>query len=180
MARGTLPVPPVTLVRNNASMSVFTAVLPVATLILGAVLAELAEARRYRRNRADDQADALRRQRGEAYQVFIRDVHTTTHLIGRSSPGCPQPLDGPAELAHAAADSEVSRDLYQLEIFANEGTLAAARCLRDAVMDFRAAVLDGAHYMDDAYQAALGHYQRARRAFLDEARTELLSGTAGA
>ena len=104
----------------------------------------------------------------------MKDVHTTAHIIGRTTPGCPQPLGNAVE-AQAAVDRDVARDLYELELFASTETLTAARQLRKSLMEFREAVISNVRYMDPTYQAALGRYQQSRSVFLVTARSELLS-----
>ena len=74
----------------------FTAVLPVATLVLGAGLTFLVQEYSRRHAHAEDRSDALRSQRASAYQVFIRDGHEAAHLMGRTSEGCTEPLSGVA------------------------------------------------------------------------------------
>jgi len=155
-------------------VAAFNAVLPVLSLLLGVALSYLAEGRRYRRARIDHATDSLRAQRSEAYRTFMKDVHTTAHIIGRTTPGCPQPLGNAAE-AQAAVDRDVTRDLYELELFASTATLAAARELRQSLMEFREAVISNVVYMDDAYRAALEPFRQARSVFLATARGELLS-----
>ncbi|WP_457189272.1 hypothetical protein [Nocardioides sp. P5_E3] len=71
-------------------------------------------------------------------------------------------------------DSEVSRDLYELELFAGEVALEAARVVRAKLAEFREVVMRGTRYMSDEYRQALGEYQTARAALLSAARAEIL------
>ena len=153
----------------------WTAVLPVLTLIVGWGLSFGGERIRYRAQRRDQSGDALLTQRGEAYRAFIRDAHTAAHMTGRAASGCPTPLTTDREQALASVDREVARDLYEMELFADESTLEAARLLRRELTAFREVVLAGAEYMADDYHAALGAYQVARTSFLAKARTELVT-----
>jgi hypothetical protein len=151
-----------------------SSILPVLTLLLGWALSYWAERSRYRTQRRDSTTEALRSQRGEAYRKFIRDAHSSAHMTGRASSGCPFPIAGDRELALSSVDREVAGDLYELELFANEPTLEAARLVRQELTEFREVVLLGAEYMSEDYRSALGSYQRARSAFLATARRELV------
>lgn len=104
----------------------------------------------------------------------MRAAHSSAHLTGRASVGCPDPLTGDRELALSSVDREVAADLYELELFANELTLEAARQVRSELAAFREVVRSGAEYMGDEYRLALGSYQHARTKFLSVAREELL------
>ncbi|MDO9439932.1 MAG: hypothetical protein Q7T73_03485 [Beijerinckiaceae bacterium] len=95
-------------------------------------------------------------------------------MTGRASVGCPFPLLVDRELALSSVDREVAGDLYELELFANETTLLAARLVRKELTEFREIVLAGATYMDSPYRLALGAYQSARTAFLAAARSEIV------
>jgi hypothetical protein len=146
-----------------------TWLLPLLTAVIGFGLSQFG----YVRSRKDRLRDALLEQRGAAYRAFMKDVHLTTHLIGRATKGCPQPLDDSIE-AFAAVDRDVARGLYELEVLAGEKALDAARDVRGAVRMLRETVQQGAEYKDEKYLEALHIYRGARERFLHEARKELL------
>lgn len=157
-------------------MSTLNVILPVVTLLIGSGLSHLIEAQRYRRSRLDQTSDALLGQRAEAYRRFIRSAHITAHLLGRAAVDSEAPLTtDDARDVYARVDSEVSRDLYELEVFADERVLAAAQAVRNTLVEFRLSVRQGAVYMSDEYRQALSKYQQARRAFLDHAREAVLA-----
>jgi hypothetical protein len=147
-------------------------VLPIITLVAGAALTYAAESRREAQRRRDARIDALRTERATAYRQFMRDAHLAAHLAGRSAPGVPVPIGNAAE-ALARVDSDVARDLYELELFADDDVLAAAREVRNTLTVFRDSVMDGAEYMGERYREKLGSYQGARTMYLRVARQAL-------
>lgn len=153
------------------------AILPVLSLLLGAGLSYWAERRRYKTTREDSATDALRSQRGAAYRQFISDAHGAAHLLGRAAAGSTVPLVDDKVGALARVDSDVARDLYELEIFAGEDVLDAAREVRARLIQFREVIMDGALYYDETYLASLRKYQAARSAFLTAARAELVDSS---
>jgi len=154
----------------------FDAVFPVLTLVAGAVLTYVAETVRYRRSRRDQLSDALVQQRAAAYRQFLLSAHAAAHLLGRAAGGSETPLTAvEAPDVHARVDSDVSRDLLELEVIATPQVLEAARQVRARLRDFRAVVAGGSAYMSEEYRAALGQYQLARTGFVEQARREVLT-----
>jgi hypothetical protein len=144
-----------------------------ASALAGSAITLWAEARRQRHAHADLIADSLRTRRVDAYQEFIREAHLAAHLIGRTAPGCPQPLDDSPEIL-ARVDSEVARRLYEIELFAEEQPLLAARAVRIALLEFRRVVETRAVYMEQSYREALAVYQKARSEYLAAVRAAVL------
>lgn len=151
-----------------------------ASLMIGALLTYASEEIRRSRARRDARQDALRSQRAEAYKGFVMTTHRSAHMIGRAARNSDVPLGPDQSVADvfATVDAEVGKALLELEIIAEERTLAAARSLRDALRDLRRAVEGGAVYMEADYQPPLRAYQARRAEFLTAARREILGGGA--
>lgn len=155
-------------------MSWFTAVLPVITLILGAVGTFLADTVRYRRTRRDLLADTLRTERSGVYLAFVEACHEAAHKLGRMAVGCPEPLErDPA--AYWLIDSDVTRRLRNLQIVGGEDVVGSAAAMRAALFEFRKAVEAGVEYDGDDYRTAYRPVVLARDAFIEASRAELAS-----
>lgn len=155
-------------------MDWLTALIGAISVLAGSALTMVFEQRRQRVQRAEDRVTALRNSRLDAYRDYLREVHSAAHNIGRTSVGCPHPLNRDPSVT-VKVDSEVARRLYELELFAGSEVLVRARDVRSALYGFREAVERDVEYMSEGYQKALGEYQQARTSLIKAVREEFLA-----
>lgn len=146
--------------------------LPVATLIIGAVLSFVADSIRNARERRQRERDGLRVRQAEAAAAFLDEAYKAAHRLGRMAPGCPSPLAFDDD-AYWVVESEVSRRLMLLELVASSRVVSQARGLRDALRPFREAVRSGVTYDSEAYWAAYKPVQQGRQGFLHAIREDM-------
>lgn len=155
-------------------MDWLTVALPVVTLVLGAVLTFVAESIRHRTERRERRQDSLTARRADASIAFIDAAHEAAHLLGRMTPGCPNPLPM-SEDKYWLIDSAVAARLNDLSLVASTSSLSAARGLHRALQAFRTAVMSGLTYGTDEYWLAYAPVREARAAFIDAARAEIVT-----
>jgi hypothetical protein len=147
--------------------------LSLGSLILGSGLTFALEAVRHRRTRSEAVHDARRLERSQAYVDFLNSAHDAAHLLGRATPGCPNPLDRDSA-SYWRLDSDVARRLRVIEILGSDHVTETSRRLRTALDVFRTAttrpdmVYDTPEYWD-AYK----HVTLRRKEFIDAARQDL-------
>ncbi|WP_210438558.1 hypothetical protein [Nocardioides xinjiangensis] len=143
------------------------------SLVLGSGLTFGLEVLRHKRTRNDTVQDARRLERSQAYVDFLNSAHDAAHLLGRSTPGCPNPLDADGAV-YWTLDSDVTRRLRVIEIVGAEAVTGAARMLRAALDDFRAATTrPGMVYATDEYWHEYSNVARHRDSFIESARHDL-------
>ncbi|GAA1732102.1 hypothetical protein [Microcella frigidaquae] len=150
-----------------------SALLPIITLVLGAVLTFLAESIRHRTERRERLQDALTARRADAATAFIDAAHESAHLLGRMTPGCPNPLPLDED-KYWLIDSAVAARLNDLALVASSPSLAAARALHGALQGFRASVMSGITYGSNEYWSAYAPVRAARTAFIDASRADIV------
>lgn len=150
-----------------------TAFIGAVSVLAGSALTMVFEQHRQRSQRAEERNTFLRNSRLDAYRDFLREVHTAAHNIGRTSVGCPHPLERNTSVT-VKVDSEVAMRLYELELFAGSSVLSSARLVREALYSFRNLVERDVSYMSDEYKESLGTYQAARTSLIKAAREEFL------
>jgi hypothetical protein len=155
-------------------MEWFSVALPVLTLVLGAALTFGAESIRHRTERRERRQDALTARRADASTAFIEAAHEAAHLLGRMTPGCPNPLPLNEE-KYWLIDSTVAARLNDLSLVASSGSLIAARELHRALQAFRANVMSGLTYDTEEYWNAYAPVREARQQFLEAARADIVS-----
>jgi len=147
--------------------------LPLATLVLGSVLTFTLEGIRHRRQRKESVQDARRLERSQAYVNYLESAHEAAHLLGRATPGCPNPPDENSD-SYWLVDSSVTSRLRVIEVLGSELVIDRARALRRALVKFRK---DLAHedmrYWSTEYQEAYALVAAARDEFIDVARADL-------
>ncbi|RZU65417.1 hypothetical protein EV379_1751 [Microterricola gilva] len=154
-----------------------TIAVPLATLILGALLSQFSELWRQKRARSQALEDALRAKRAESYAGFLDAAHTAAHQLGRSAPGCPHPLELSGE-QYWRADSETARTLRLIQLVASDQVSELAASVQSELIAFRDALHDPNNskpirYDSAEYWAAYAPYQGARNAFVRTARSEV-------
>lgn len=150
------------------------AMLPIATLVLGAALTFVTESVRHRRTRREALDDALRSQRATACTAFLESAHSAAHRLGRTATGCPDPLPADSDV-YWLTDSDVTQKLRNLEIVGGERVVSSARAVRQGLLDFRDAVRSGVVYGSQEYWAAHRPVAHHRDALIEAARAELLT-----
>lgn len=146
--------------------------LPAVYLLLGACATFFADSLRHRRSRKEMLQDGLRKQRGESYISFLNAAHLAGHTLGRSAPGCPNPLE-PDPATFWLVDSEVTQKLRAVEIVGGDVVVARAREVKEALLHFRAEVQRGAPYGSFEYWDAYRPVSRARDLLVSAARDEV-------
>ncbi|MBA4608265.1 MULTISPECIES: hypothetical protein [Aeromicrobium] len=147
--------------------------LPLATLVLGSVLTFTLEAIRHRRQRKESVQDARRLERSQAYVDYLECAHEAAHLLGRATPGCPNPLE---DIAHSywLVDSSVASRLRVIEVLGSEDVISRAKGMRTALVTFRRDLQsEEMTYWSEEYQDAYGLVVSARGAFIEAARSDL-------
>lgn len=155
-------------------MTWLNVLLPIVTLILGAVGSFAAESIRHRTARREALADALRASRSERYIAFIDSAHSAAHTLGRMAVGCDDPLPANPD-AFWLVDSDVAQKLRTLEVVGGEDVVSKAQALRDALIDFRSTVKAGVVYVSPEYHAAYAPVRTTRDAVIRAAREEINS-----
>lgn len=155
-------------------MNWFTTLLPIATLLVGALLTFFAESIRHRRLRQESLEDGLRSKRAETYIDFLSAAHSAAHLLGRMAPGCPHPIE-PDTDTYWFLDSDVSRKLRSLQLVGTEPVVRAALSLELALREFRRVIDRGDRYGTPEYWDAYGPVSVSRDGLIRTARSEIVS-----
>jgi hypothetical protein len=157
---------------QNGEVNLLTVLLPIATLILGALGSFFAESVRHTKSRREALADALRATRSERYIAFVDAAHTAAHTLGRMADGCPNPLPQDPE-KYWLVDSEVTQKLRSLEIVGGDTVVEKARAIRAALVEFRGAVESGVEYWSPEYRSKYQPVAEARDSMIRAARDEI-------
>lgn len=151
----------------------FDVIIPLVSLLAGSLLTYGLESLRHRRSRREEIQDSRRLERAQAYVDFLDSAHEAAHLLGRSTKGCPSPLDNPSE-SYWLIDSAVTRKLRVIQLLGSDPVVASARAVRSALTEFRRSITaEDMTYASDEYWSAHRPVADARDALIRNARDDL-------
>jgi len=155
--------------------------LPVVTLVIGAVLSFIAQEYRSRREDERRRIAELRGQRADAYRACTRVVQECAWAIARAAEGYEHPYPSADERAAGLAlpDHHLVQAQYDIEVIAGDEVRNAFAEVREALKDWRDAVKgdqagEGCRFDDPAFNQHRERFRTSSQEFREQCRAEIL------